>query len=94
MIGIIPWLAGVAVISMAIALWMSPNGLGRLAALLLARKAYIESGRLAYRDELRERLAMRTGVKLEPLKTKGRIILDFKKPAEAEAALAAVLAIS
>ena len=46
------------------------------------------------RDELRERLAMRTGVKLEPLKTKGRIILDFKKPAEAEAALAAVLAIS
>jgi hypothetical protein len=46
------------------------------------------------RDELRERLGIRTGAKLEPLKTKGRIILDFRRPAEAEAALAAVLAIS
>lgn len=45
------------------------------------------------RDELREIIAARTGAKLEPLKTKGRLIIDFKTPAQGQAALAAVSAI-
>lgn len=49
---------------------------------------------LPARDVLREIIAKRTVAKLEPLKTKGRIIVDFKTPAEGQAALAAVLAIS
>lgn len=44
-------------------------------------------------DALCEIIAGRTVAKLELLKTKGRLILDFKKPAEAQAALAAVLAL-
>ncbi len=45
-------------------------------------------------DDLREIIAKRTVAKVEPLKTKGRIIIDFRTPAEGQAALAAVLAIS
>jgi hypothetical protein len=45
------------------------------------------------RDELREILARRTVVKREPLKTKGRVSIDFKTPAESDAFLAAVLAV-
>lgn len=45
------------------------------------------------RDVLRDLIAKRTVVKQEPLKTKGRVSLDFKTPAEADAFLAAVLAV-
>lgn len=45
------------------------------------------------RDGLREILAQRVDAKLEPLKTKGRLIVNFKTPAQGEAALAAVLAV-
>lgn len=46
------------------------------------------------RDELRDLIARRTVVKQEPLKTKGRVSLDWKTPAEADAFLAAVGAIA
>lgn len=45
------------------------------------------------RDELRDLIAARTVVKQEPLKTKGRVTLDWKTPAEADAFLAAVQAL-
>jgi hypothetical protein len=48
----------------------------------------------AERDELREILSKFTVAKNEPLKTKGRLILDFKTPAEGAAALAAVQALA
>lgn len=44
-------------------------------------------------DELRLALAARVDAKIEPLKTKGRLIVNFRTPAQADAALAAVLAI-
>lgn len=45
------------------------------------------------RDDLRESIALRTEAKLEPLKRSGRLIVNFKTPAQGEAALAAVLAV-
>lgn len=45
------------------------------------------------RDELRDLIARRTVVKQEPLKTKGRVSIDFKTPAESDAFVAAVLAV-
>lgn len=45
-------------------------------------------------DALRAALPSRTEAKLEPLKTKGRLIVDFKTPAEGVAALAAVNGLS
>ncbi len=46
------------------------------------------------RDELKEILAARTGVRMEPLKTKGRVIIDLKKPAHAQELLGAIQAIA
>lgn len=46
------------------------------------------------RDELREIMALRIEAKLEPLKRSGRLIVNFKTPAEGQAALAAVLAVA
>lgn len=43
-------------------------------------------------DELSAIFAEHTVAKVEPLKTKGRVIVDFKTPAEGQAALSAVLA--
>ena len=45
------------------------------------------------RDDLRDILAVRVDAKLEPLKTKGRLIVNFRTPAQGEAALAAVVAV-
>jgi hypothetical protein len=44
-------------------------------------------------DELRAALAPRVDAKLEPLKTKGRLIINFKTAAQAKTALEAVLAL-
>lgn len=44
-------------------------------------------------DALRAAMAVNTGAKVEPLKTKGRLIVEFKTPAQAAAALAAVKAL-
>lgn len=43
--------------------------------------------------QLEDALAARTSVKIESLKTKGRLIVDFMTPAQGAAALAAVLAV-
>ncbi|MET3528540.1 hypothetical protein ABID41_003682 [Phenylobacterium koreense] len=43
---------------------------------------------------LSETEAARRLAEIGPLKTKGRVIVDFKTPAESAAALAAVLALS
>jgi Right handed beta helix region len=45
-------------------------------------------------DRLREVFSRYTVAKIEPLKTKGRVIVDFKTPVEGQAALAAVLGLS
>lgn len=45
------------------------------------------------KDTLREVFGAFTVAKIEPLKTKGRVIVDFKTPAEGAAALAAVQAL-
>lgn len=55
MIGLIPSVVAVLLAAYLLAVWFSPKALRWHAARCLARAAQIERGRIAFRDELRDR---------------------------------------